>query len=225
MVDPAPTPEISRRDFFAACSILAASLTACSTLTDRTRVASAFIVDPPPGDYMPALRALIRILLPFERPEFPPTPAQVETRLLRLFPLEKERRFLGLQRTLVFFNQLDFVPHTAQVLIEEERKAADVPARLGRRQFRQLIRQKVGRETSLFSRFVEELEPKARYFTALPPERQREYFEMWRESELLIKREFAGGLRYLVMVTAYSDERVWPALGYDGPLVPAVRTG
>lgn len=223
MTDPDPAAEISRRDFFAACSILAASLAACSTLTDRTRVAAAFIVDPPADEYMPALRDLIRILLPFDRAEFPLSPAQVETRLLRLFPLEKERRFLGLQRTLVFFNQLDLIPHTAQVLIEEERKAADVPARLGRREFRQVIRQKVVREMATFSRFVEGLEPEARYFTALPRERQREYFEMWQESELLIKREFAGGLRYLVMVTAYSDDRVWPALGYDGPLIRAPR--
>jgi hypothetical protein len=223
--DPAYGSAISRRDFFTACSLLAAGLVACTTLTDHTRTASTFIIDPSPEEYMPALRDLIRIMLPFEHREFPLSVEQVETRLLRLFPLEQERRFMGLQRTLVFFNQIDLVvvPERAKVLIEEERKAADAPARLSRGELRRLIRERIARETAVFSDFAASLEPKVRYFTALPPERQREYFELWAGSELLIKREFAGGLRYLVMATAYSDESVWPALGYDGPLVERDR--
>jgi hypothetical protein len=223
--DPEYGSAITRRDFFTACSLLAAGLAACTTLTDHTRTASTFIIDPPPEEYMPALRSLIRIILPFEHRDFPLTPTQVEARLLRLFPLEEERRFLGLQRTLVFFNQVDLVvvPERAKVLVEEERRAADAPARISRAELRRLIRDRIAREATVFSDFADSLEPKVRYFTALPPERKREYFELWADSELLIKREFAGGVRYLVMATAYSDESVWPALGYDGPLVDRER--
>jgi hypothetical protein len=222
--EPTQVPQINRRDFLAVCSVLAAGLVACTSLTDQARTASAFIVDPRSDEYMPALRDLIRLMLPFERPEFPLTPAAVEARLLRLFPLEQERRFLGLQRSLVFFNKLDLIPHAGPVFVEEERKAADSPARLSRGEFRRLIRERIARETTVFSSFVDSLEPKARYFTALTAESQREYFGLWASSELVIKREFAGGLRYLVMVTAYSDESVWPALGYAGPFVARTRS-
>jgi hypothetical protein len=215
--------EISRREFVAVCSLLAAGLTACATVTDRTRIGAAFIIDPPPTGYMPVLRDLIRLILPFEHLRFPLTAEQVERRLLQMFPLEEERQFLGLQRTLVFFNELELIHRSVQVFEDEERKAADCPIRISSKEFRRLWRDKLARESGVFSDFVDRQQPHVRRFTDLDARSQREYFDLWCNSELLIKREFASGLRYLVMVTAYSDERVWRAIGYEGPFVPRVR--
>jgi hypothetical protein len=222
MRDPSPGA-IDRRGFFSACALLGTALAGCSNLTDRTRVASTFIIDPPAGEYMPALRALIRLILPFDRADFPLAPREVEKRLLRMFPLEEERMFLGLQRTLVYFNQLELIPHAAQVLIDEERKAADCPGRISRGEFRRRMRESIGRETEVFGSFVDSLPRRARRFTDLDPAAQRDYFDLWCTSELVVKRGFAGGLRYIVLVAAYSDESVWPVLGYEGPFVPRVR--
>jgi hypothetical protein len=215
--------EISRRDFVAVCSLLAAGLTACATVTDRTRIAAVFIIDPPSEAYMPVLRDLIRLMLPFEHRRFPLTPEQVERRLLAMFPLEEERQFLGLQRTLVFFNELELIHRSVQVFEDEERKAADCPTRISATEFRRVMRDKLARENAVFSGFVDRQPARVRRFTDLDAGSQREYFDLWRNSELLVKREFASGLRYLVMVTAYSDERVWRVIGYEGPFVPRLR--
>src|SRR5204862_8106375 len=120
-------PDFSRRDFLATCSVLAASLAACSGAGQRTRTAASFLADPALADYRAALRALIETVLPVSSPQFPLDAATVEARLLRMFPLEDERRFLGFQRTLVYFDQLDLAPHVAAPLLAAERTALDVP--------------------------------------------------------------------------------------------------
>src|SRR5688572_14900655 len=121
--------EFTRRDFLATCSVLAASLTAC---TSGLRTAASFIADPAFDDYRASLRALIETVLP---PRFPITTDEVERRLLRMFPLEEERRFLGFQKTLVYFDALDLAPHVAAPLLAAERVALDVPERLSEQEF------------------------------------------------------------------------------------------
>src|SRR4051812_2215677 len=90
--------DLTRRDFLSACSVLAASLAACTGAGRGMRAAASFLADPAPGDYRPALRALIETVLP---PHFPIDPGEAERRLLRMFPLEDEPRLLGFQKTLV----------------------------------------------------------------------------------------------------------------------------
>jgi len=211
--------DFSRRDFLAVCSVLAASLSACSDATTRTRVAAAFLVDPALDDYRPALRALIETILPVPSPEFPLDVETIERRLLHMFPLEEERRFLGFQRTLVYFNRLDLQPHVAAPLLAAERIALDVPARVTESEFRRIVKEKI------------RLESERRYgsatitFAGLPARERIEWVNLWLRSEFTVKREFARSARALILTSAYSAEATWPVIGYDGPLLKRTERG
>lgn len=213
--------EFSRRDFLSACSVLAASLAACSGAATRTRVAAAFLVDPALDDYRPALRALIETILPL--PDFPMDAATVERRLLRMFPLEEERRFLGFQRTLVYFDRLDLQPHVAAPLLAVERIALDVPHRVSESEFRLMVAEKTRLESERCDAFTGR--HNATTFAALPPAARSEWIDLWLQSEFTVKREFARGARTLILTSAYSADATWPAIGYDGPLVKRPERG
>jgi hypothetical protein len=206
---------LSRREFASVCAILAAALTACSDITTRTRTAAALIVDPAEGDYRGILRSLIETVLPIGSPYFPLDAATVHDRLLLMFPLEDETRFLGLQRTLVYFNDLDLAPHAAAPLIAAERLALDVPERMSERDFRILASTKIASDIALTRSFT----GTAGTFIALPPPRRAAWLNAWRESAFTVKRQFAQAIRTLIHVSAYSDEVMWPAIRYAGPLV------
>jgi hypothetical protein len=62
-------------------------------------------------------------------------------------------------------------------------------------------------------------------FRDLPLDGRRAYLELWRDSASIVKRQFYDSLRSLVMMTTYSMEATWPAIGYAGPLVPRTVTG
>ena len=102
-----PAAALSRRTFLNSCSALALCFAGCARLSPQTRAAYALVSDPPFVAYQAVLAGIIRAVLPFERSDFPVTPAQVEARLLRLFEIEQDVRFLALQKTLVFFEQTD----------------------------------------------------------------------------------------------------------------------
>jgi hypothetical protein len=207
--------DLSRRDFLSVCSVLAASFAACSSTTQRMRVASSFVVDPALDDYRPALHALIETILPHQ---FPLDVATVEQRLLHMFPLEDERRFLGLQRTLVYFDQLDLAPHVAAPLLASERVALDVPARISENEFRRESAAKIERESRECDAFFQRFGRNAR-FAPLAPDARLAWLRVWGTSQFAVKREFAQSLRVLVLISAYSADAVWPAIGYAGPLI------
>lgn len=207
--------EVSRRDFFSLCSVLAASLTACSNASNQLRVASSFVADPALEDYRPALRALVETVLPTD---FPLDHATVESRLLRMFPLENERRFLGFQRTLIFFDQLDLAPHVAAPLLAAERVALDVPHRMSEREFRRVAAQKTAAESESCEAFFRRFGAASR-FAPLAREARTAWLELWSASELTVKRDFASTVRSLIYISAYSADALWPAIGYDGPLI------
>jgi len=211
-----PAAALSRRTFLSSCSALALCFAGCARLSPRTRAAYALVSDPPFAAYQPVLAGIIRAVLPFERSDFPVTPAQVEAHFLRLFELERDARFLALQKTLVFFEQTDLfadlAPVDAELTARDARErgldvAADVSA----------LREQ---DRLLADAFARSRGDGARHFSALPLVQQREYFDLWRRSGFLIKRQFYASARSLVMISAYSMEEVWPAIGYDGPLLP-----
>ena len=179
---------LTRRKFLACCSALAAAGAGCASLAPDMRSAYALIVDPPLADYELILRALIGTVLPLEVPAFPVTGQQVEARLLRLFRLERDPRFLLLQRSFVLFDQTDLFPHFAP-LTEEEKDEG-----------RRTQDEGEAHDRDLYARFAGHGAP-AR-FTALPLDRQREYFDLWRQSRFLLRREFHATARSLAMVSA-----------------------
>ncbi|MEA2163829.1 MAG: hypothetical protein QOK37_1956 [Thermoanaerobaculia bacterium] len=210
-------PEVSRRVFAGAVPLLVISLTNCAgAFGDRTRFAEAFIVDPDWPAYRPILGGLIRIILPLDEPNIPlHSPEPIEERLIAMFPLEKEQKFLGLQRTLVLFNQIDLFPIVSGPLLFEEarvrdddRESASLTAGLmeeDRRSYRDFIH-----AHSITGR------PR---FEDLPGTAQQAYFALWRDSPSIVKRAFHSTMRALIMTTFYSMDEVWPSIGYAGPLV------
>jgi phage tail protein X len=197
---------LTRRRFLACCSALAAAGAGCASLAPDMRSAYALIVDPPLADYEPILRALIGTVLPLDVPAFPVTGQQVKDRLLRLFRLECDPRFLLLQRSFMLFDQTDLFPHFAPLTREEKEEG------------RSTKDEGEAHDRDLYARFAAHGAP-AR-FTALPLDRQREYFDLWRQSRFLLRREFHATARSLVMVSAYSMPETWAAIGYAGPLLP-----
>jgi hypothetical protein len=210
--------ELNRRDFLATCGVLAASLAACSGAGTGLRAAASFLVDPPYEDYRPSLLALIETVLP--KP-FPLSTEEVERRLLRMFPLEEEKRFLGFQKTLVYFDRLDLIPHVASPLIAVERTALDVPERMSEEEFDALC--DVKREREMRACEADGRLRAGPTFARLAPDARAAWLDLWGASEFTVKREFARSVRTLICISAYSAEQVWPAIGYDGTLIKRER--
>jgi hypothetical protein len=213
---------ISRRAVLQSAPFLVATLVRCTTaLSDRTRVAEAFLVDPSWAAYQPVLRGVITAVLPFETSGFPPiSPDEIEQRLVRLFPLEKETRFLGLQRTMALFDELDLFPRMSGPLAQEESKARDLVARGG--DVSRVLGEIVAADEAAFALFLRE--HVTRRFRDLPLEARREYLGLWRDSASVVKRQFFDALRSLVMVTTWSMDAAWPSIGYAGPLLPRTES-
>ena len=215
-----PAAALSRRTFLRSCSALALSAAGCARLSPQTRLAYALLSDPPFNAYHTILVGIIRAILPFERREFPATPDQVEARLLRLFELEQDPRFLVLQKTLMFFEQTDLfadlAPVDAELTARDAReRGLDVAAVVS------ALRQQDRRLADAFARSRGD-GPLS--FSALRLVQQREYFDLWRRSGFLVKQQFYASARSLVMISAYSMEEVWAAIGYEGPLLSRTRT-
>jgi hypothetical protein len=208
---------VSRREFVALCGVLAASFTACSNIGGRTRAAAAYLVDPPLDDYMPILRGFARAVLPLEK-SFPLSESEVTSRLLRLFPLERESRFIGLQKTLVYFDATDLFAFVSSPLLAEERKMRDVPVRMSEEEFAAVARNAEARDRASWRDFASRNGDRANFAT-LSFEEQRRYFELWSSSDFVIKRAFARTMRTFVLIAAFSSDRVWPKIGYAGPLI------
>jgi hypothetical protein len=216
--DPVPAP--SRRAFLSACSALAISLAGCARLTPQTRSAYALLSDPPFAAYEDVLKGLIRAILPFEHDEFPVTPEQVQARLLRLFELEQDSRFLALQKTLVLFEQTDLfadlAPVNAELIARDAReRGLDVIA---------VVSALRAHDRWLGDGFARARGDGRTAFSALALAQQREYFSLWRRSAFLIKQQFYTSARSLVMISAYSMDEVWTAMRYDGPALPREPT-
>lgn len=207
---------MNRREFLSLCGVMASSFASCTSYSSRTRVAAAFLADPPLEDYAPIIRNVIGVILPLESGSFPLTEDQVFSRLLSMFPIEDEQRFLGLQKTLVFFDRLDLFPHTSGPLLAQERIALDVPIRMTDASFRTLAREKIRREEAAFGTFSDGLRPDAVEFRTLSLPEKRGYYDLWNRSEFTIKREFARSMRTLILVATYSDDRSWPSIDYSG---------
>ncbi len=209
-----PSPDaavaITRRQFLACCSALAGTAAGCATVTRDTRSAYALLTDPALADYEQVLGGLIRAVLPLELPAFPVTGAQVQTRLLSLFRLERDPRFLLLQRSFMLFDQTDLFPQLARFAAAHQRLEGQETTNDGPR------REDETHDGELYAHFERRGTPST--FTALSVDRQREYFDLWRQSRLLLRREFYATTRSLVMITTYSMPEMWTVIGYEGPV-------
>jgi hypothetical protein len=206
---------LSRRTFLSCCTALALGATGCASLSPRTRSAYAMVSDPPYAAYQRVLDGIIRAVLPFERSDFPVTPTQVEARLLFLFELEQDPRFLTLQKMLILFDQTDLFAELAPV--DAELTARDARERtVDGAAVIATIREQ---DRQLADAFAHSRGDGPRSFSALATSQQREYLDLWRRSGFRVKQQFYGSARSLVMISAYSMDALWPAIGYHGPLL------
>jgi hypothetical protein len=208
------TLALSRRAFLGCCAALAAASAGCAGLAPRTRAGYALATDPPLEQYQPILHALVEAILPFERPDFPVSAEAVRSRLLRLFRLEEDARFSGLQRALVLFDQMDLF---ARFPIGDEAMARDAAAR--QLDAAALTARSRGDDARRYDAFIQTTGA-AGAFNGSPLAIRREYLDLWRASGFVVKRQFHASARSLVMISAYSMDAVWPAIGYGGPLLP-----
>jgi hypothetical protein len=58
-----------------------------------------------------------------------------------------------------------------------------------------------------------------RRFCKLPPRLRAKYVEGWMRSRLAVRRIIYRSLRETFALLYYQDRRMWPSIGYDGPLV------
>lgn len=212
---------LSRRLFLGACSVLAVSLAACRSVGPRTSFAARMLADPPEREYGPVLRGLVRTILPFEDARFPADPGVIDQRLLELFPVHDGDRFLGLQRALMFFDDIDLFPHVFGPLaraetVADETAGAALPRDGGIDRLRL-------EEEGLYRRFRDSVPGTPRRFTTLGLGDQRAYLRMWGASAFTTKRQFARSAKSLVMITAYSTEELWRTISYAGPTLEGDR--
>jgi hypothetical protein len=170
--------------------------------------------------YRPVLDALVAAVVPSEHADFPVTPSEVATRLLALYQLESDSRFLSVQKMLLYFEQTDLFPN-ALPLIEQERIAID--ALEHGLNLEALLKRKEALDVSRYADFTARNPAAELRFSALTLQRQREYLNLWDRSEFLVRRQFYFSVRALVMIAAYSMDEVWAAIGYDGPVLPRSR--
>jgi hypothetical protein len=200
--------------FLGGCASLAAAVAGCAHLGDRMRTAYVFAHDPTPVAYRPIFGGLIRAFLVFEHPGFPLDQDDVEHRMLDLFHFEDDARFHQMQQMLLLFDDLDLFGYP-QVLFDAERLARDMDAR-GLDATAELERARQADEQTgrAFTARVAH-----RRFVDLAVEQQREYVLAWAHSAFVVKRQFHAAAKAVIMISAYSLDDMWKAIGYAGPVL------
>lgn len=206
---------VSRRLFMQCCAAIVLAAPGCTGLTTRTRAAYTFLNDPPLEAYEPVLDALIAAVLPCERADFPLAAGDVRARLLTIFRLEADSRFVAVQKMLLYFDQTDLFQYAPPRLTEEETE--DVVERRGDHDA--LVAGKEAADRRMFAEFTRS-GVAGETFGRLSVARRRAYLSLWNRSEFLVRRQFHSSARALIMITAYSMDAVWPSIGYQGPIVP-----
>jgi hypothetical protein len=61
-------------------------------------------------------------------------------------------------------------------------------------------------------------------FADLPPDERERHWVSWGESRLLLRRQVAIAFRKFLSFVFYDQPKVWPHIGYGGPLARPVKT-
>jgi hypothetical protein len=218
-----PSPEtvpVSRRSFLSACSLLTLGLTGCARLLDDTRSSYLAIEEPPAQSYLPVLQALVRTVLPFDHPRFPRvSPETIDTRLLQLFPFRPDDEdALNLRRALMIFNDVPLFPTAPPGLLTQERTALGVDERHSLA-WTEAVGALRAADERLYADFSGGLKTSSEHFVDLPSDKRVKYYQLWGQSQFVVKRYFYRSSKTLILVTAWSMDEMWHAINYAGPLV------
>lgn len=212
-----PPNGVDRRAFLTACAAVAAALARPWPAAADGIVTRLVRGDTDPDGYRHVLRALIPTILPFEHPSFPQISVDaIEARLLGLFPLGEER-YAAVRQALLLYNEVALFPTLSPPIVAEERGLIEADE--------QEIRDLAAHDARLYAGFLEPGPGPAApgLFIDLAPARRTAYLRLWGQSAFEAKRRFYRTAKRLVVVTAYSTEELWRAIGYAGPLVGRSR--
>ena len=201
--------------------MLALGMTGCARLLDNTRLSYLAIDEPPPPAYLPVLQALVRTVLPFDHPRFPPvSPEAIDQRLLALFPFRPDdEEALTLRRALMIFNEVHLFPAAPPALLAQERDALGIDARRSPAWSEQMGTMRAADERiyAQFSGGTQASPPD--HFVDLTADERIGYYRLWSQSLFSVKRHFYRSSKTLILVTAWSMDDMWSSIGYAGPLV------
>ena len=205
---------VHRRAFLASCGVLAAALSGCSYVFPRTRLGRLAVNDPHPEVYRPVLRALLSTMLPFDHPDFPSVSLdEIEERLLRLFPVERQDDYAAMQRALVFFDAVDLLPQMHVPLVADERNFFGAS--------RAEVESYVAEDRRGYDSFVNPhgISDSVQSFISLTLQQRSGYLELWAHSAFGSKRRFYRSIKSLIMITCYSLPAFWQAIQYAVPVL------
>ncbi|HEV3216541.1 MAG TPA: hypothetical protein VGZ27_12500 [Vicinamibacterales bacterium] len=201
--------------------MLALGLTGCARLLDTTRLSYLAIDESPPQSYLPVLQALVRTVLPFDHPRFPPvSPEAIDQRLLKLFPFRPDdEETLTLRRALMIFNDVHLFPAALPALLAQELNALGVDDRHSPA-WSEAVGTMRAADERIYAQFSGGARPRPpEHFVDLTPEGRVEYYRLWSQSLFSVKRHFYRSTKTLILVSAWSMDEMWSSIGYAGPLV------
>jgi hypothetical protein len=204
---------LARRDFILGSG--AAFLAACQVMS-QVRATDGLIGAPHPDEWHPVLRSLIVTVLPFEHPSFPRVSADdLSDRLRELFGIEEDEDFASFPKALMLFEDCPLFETPAAPFVEDERRDLSMSRVAEGDIDRAVVRAKSRERAAWAAHSARFGQPR---FLVQSLDARRAYLALWAESEFITCRRFYRGVKALVMITAYSTQPFWDAVGYDGPL-------
>ena len=112
--------QISRRNFLKAIAVL--GLSSCVPFIYRNRFVHLLTNDPHPDHYNPILKSLIKLILPFDHPDFPPITQEIILQNIDYhFPFTEEKQE-PFQRAFMVFNDIHLFGEKLPAIMDEEAK-------------------------------------------------------------------------------------------------------
>jgi hypothetical protein len=201
--------------------MLALGMAGCARLLDNTRLSYLAIDEPPPESYLPVLQALVRTVLPFDHPRFPPvSPEAINQRLLKIFPFRPDdEKALTLRRALMIFNEVHLFPAAPPALLAQELNALGIDDRHSSA-WSESVGTLRSADEGIYARFSDGTQATPpEHFVDLTPDGRVRYYRLWSQSLFSVKRHFYRSSKTLILVTAWSMDEMWNSIGYAGPLV------
>jgi hypothetical protein len=212
---------VGRRSFLASCSMLALGFTGCARLLDNAHLSYLAIDEPPPQAYLPVLQALVRTVLPFDHPRFPAvSPQAIDRRLAELFPFtQDDEDSLALRKALMIFDAVDLFPAAPAALLAQEADALGIDDQHSSG-WTETVGTKRAADERIFAAFSEGSQAmRPAHFVELTPEARVRYYALWSQRAFSVTRHVYRASKALILVTAWSMDEMWSAIGYPGPLV------
>jgi hypothetical protein len=200
--------------------MLALGLTGCARLLDNTHLSYLAIDEPPPQVYLPVLKGLIRTVLPFDHPRFPAvSPEAIDRRLIELFPFtQDDEDSLALRKALMIFDAVDLFTAAPAPVVAQEADALGIEDRHSST-WSEAVGTKRAADKRIYDEFSGTQAKLPEHFVDLTPDARVKYYTLWSQSAFSVKRRFYRASKTLILVTAWSMDEMWSAIGYAGPLV------